>query len=472
MAAVPVGYEAFQSARRKGVTLLCFVMATAMIMGIAVYVDSYSIYEWENLTDIGPGALYIENIDLVERTDEIRAIPGIERAASISSVSSEIMYTTEDRYDEESGLAWMIDDTFLETFPDYYTIEGRMPANESEIAVQESYADRMDIEIGVYINFTDFSYEWKLVKLVGIYQVGVKWSMVLVSPELIEAPSREFEHAIIADVDRTPVSPFDVSGSSSYLISINSQIYAVDPNYEVTGYSRYYVHNMLWEAVRSFTMWQTSIRYNQIWRASGVVLIVFLVAILAIRYNVKDRRFERSMLLARGASKGDVGRSVTREVFLLSVVSATIGLGVGILFSRLAIATDGFLNYSLERIFAEPLLITIESLFLALIVGLVLPLGALLSFRRVRSTSESIEGGGGRIAKLAKGLKILRWDFMTVLVSIALLYGLGSAGPGIRFIPFIDIIVSAMPLALFLGIASITMKALRKGAFILSKLLK
>jgi len=48
LAAVPTGYEAFHSMRRKGVTLLCFLLASAMAMGITVYVDSFSVHEWDN----------------------------------------------------------------------------------------------------------------------------------------------------------------------------------------------------------------------------------------------------------------------------------------------------------------------------------------------------------------------------------------------------------------------------------------
>jgi hypothetical protein len=52
MAAQPAGYEAFHSLRRKGVTVLCFLLASTMAIGITVYVDSYSVHEWQKYSII------------------------------------------------------------------------------------------------------------------------------------------------------------------------------------------------------------------------------------------------------------------------------------------------------------------------------------------------------------------------------------------------------------------------------------
>ena len=84
MSAVPVGYEAFHSFRRKGVTLLCFLLASAMAMSVTVYVDSYSVHEWERLIDVGPVALIVSdryNVGLEGRLDDVQAIDGVTKAA-------------------------------------------------------------------------------------------------------------------------------------------------------------------------------------------------------------------------------------------------------------------------------------------------------------------------------------------------------------------------------------------------------
>ena len=85
MAAVPVGYQAFHSLPRKAVTLLCFLLASAMVMGISVYVDSYSVNEWNNIIDIGPIAMTIGGDGVENQLDNIRALPGVERAAVLET---------------------------------------------------------------------------------------------------------------------------------------------------------------------------------------------------------------------------------------------------------------------------------------------------------------------------------------------------------------------------------------------------
>ncbi|MGY5876695.1 MAG: FtsX-like permease family protein, partial [Candidatus Thorarchaeota archaeon] len=187
--------------------------------------------------------------------------------------------------------------------------------------------------------------------------------------------------------------------------------------------------------------------------------------------NVNDRRYESSMLLARGATRGDVEKSVTREVFILALASTILGLGTGIVFSRIAIAMDGYLIFNIEKLLTEPLLISIESLILALAVGIILPMLALFGYRNLESTKESIEEGGGKIGKLSKAMKLLRWDILTILLTILLLIGLSSAGPGIRFIPGLSVLFSLIPFALFVAVGSLTIKALRRGSNRISNVL-
>jgi len=59
MAAQPAGYEAFHSLRRKSITLVCFLLASTMAIGITVYVDSYSVHEWEKNIDVGDIAITV-----------------------------------------------------------------------------------------------------------------------------------------------------------------------------------------------------------------------------------------------------------------------------------------------------------------------------------------------------------------------------------------------------------------------------
>ncbi|MGY5853838.1 MAG: FtsX-like permease family protein [Candidatus Thorarchaeota archaeon] len=473
MAAVPVGYEAFQSKRRKGVTLLCFILASTMIMGMSVYIDSYSIHEWENVTNVSDGALHIEGTNVQNYIDEIRDMPSITAAAVMTGGYVDFKPIGNMSNNQWSGAAWGLDQSFFDAFPYYYTIKGRFPDNTSEVAMKEREAEWIGVGIGDYVNFsTERSRVWRLLHIVGLYRSNTsepdeyyyyEEGMAIVVPDLI-VPDRYLTQ-IIADVDRSPISPFDVSSSLNYLLAIDQQIRELSPTRNI--YSR----NMLLEAVFTYTFWQMAARYTQMTRAGGVALVVFLVGILAIRYNVNDRRYERSMLLARGATRGDVEKSVTREVFILALGSTILGLGTGIIFSRIAISMDGYLIFNLEKLMTEPLLVSIESLVLSLAVGIILPMLALLGYRNLESTKESIEVGGGKIGKLSKAMKILRWDILTIILTILLLVGLSSAGSGIRYIPGMSILFSLIPFALFVAVGSLTIKALRRGATRISKVL-
>jgi len=84
MAAEPAGYEAFHSIRRKGVTLLCFLLASTMAIGITVYVDSYSVHEWEKNIDVGEIAIIVSGWTLEQSVvDDIREIGGVTKAAAL-----------------------------------------------------------------------------------------------------------------------------------------------------------------------------------------------------------------------------------------------------------------------------------------------------------------------------------------------------------------------------------------------------
>ncbi len=485
MAAVPVGYEAFQSKRRKAVTLACFVLAAAMVMGITVFVDSYSVHEWDNLVDVGDAAIAVRSDrynDIVNIADTVAGLPEITKSSTLLTTTGVITRELNITTWSDEGDVFVLGDTFLENFPNYFYIEGSLPSNGEEIVISENLIDWYQVGIGDYVNYsTSRSSERILVKIVGTFtrELGADtehyydsyyWSIAIIPEELVNTQNRELQ--IIADIDRTTISPFDSQSSLSYLQGIDEKIRRFDPNYnpqEGVYNSKYRVYNYLVDGVLTYIMWQSGIRYSQLTRSGGIILLVLLVAMLSIRYNVQDRRFERTMLQARGATKAQLNKSVTREVLLLAFLSTLLGIGIGVLTSRVAMATEGFLNLNFTKLFTEPLLISIESLLISLIVGIVLPFGAWIGYRNVESTRESAEGTG-RIASIAKGMRILRWDFLVIILATLLLYGLLSLGVVAQFIPFLSLIIAALPLVIFVGIASLSIKALRKGSYFISKL--
>ncbi len=481
MSVSPVGYEAFQSKRRKAVTLLCFVLAAAMIMGISVYVDSYSIHEWENQTDVGEGALVITGSyregNVEDILDVVAEFPEIEKISTITTGEGTLI--VEEGYStwHQDGQVVALADDFLETFPEYFTIEGHYPTNENEIMIHSSAVEYLPVGIGDTIEYSpDWGSTSVTVEIVGVFDKTYGQSeetyyyyygmMAIVTEENMNRRDSEME--IIADVDRTPITPFNAQNSLAYLIAIHEKIHSLDPQYENNYYSRYRVNDRLFYGIYTYLQWQSAMRIGQIMRAGGIVLLVVLVAMISIRYNMKDRKYERSMLQARGATRSQLDKSVTREVLLVALFATVLGLALGILGSRVAMATEGFFTINVIKLFSEPLLVTLDSLLLALILGMVLPFASLIVYRNVVTTQEKATGSG-RISTLARGLRIVKWDFLVMILAMLMLYGLLSAGPIIQFIPFLSLFVNLLPLAVFIGMASLTVKALKRGAMRVSK---
>ncbi|MHA2119242.1 MAG: hypothetical protein ACW98J_10010, partial [Candidatus Thorarchaeota archaeon] len=247
MAAVPAGYEAFHSMRRKGVTLLCFLLASTMAMGITVYVDSYSIHEWNRNLDIGQIAIIAEGGGIQNHVDEIRAIDGVTKAASLERGYADFEYWVNETWG--SYLEFIYGDIiapsqeFMETFPGYIILEeGAFPStNRSEIAIIKDLTDFYGFKIGDVLNLTlDWDDPPELVEIIGIYSQGgdesynpYYWSyesIAIVVSEVIEYP----DYRVFVDIDRTRLTAFSAGGSLAYSNGIDEAIRAVDPNYDPT----------------------------------------------------------------------------------------------------------------------------------------------------------------------------------------------------------------------------------------------
>jgi ABC-type antimicrobial peptide transport system permease subunit len=279
--------------------------------------------------------------------------------------------------------------------------------------------------------------------------------------------------SIHVEIDRSSITPFDARGSLAFVLSIEEKIRELDPSYGPTNrWSRFHVNGLLSVAIVEFTEWQTLTRLGQLMRASGVVLLASLVMFLAIRHNVNERRYEANMLVSRGASKGAVDSIVNREIGILSLPGLFIGLGLGILLSRIALASTGFMEFDVARFIGEPFLITLDSIVLAIVIGAAVPLGSLLSYRIVYSTRKPVEEQTGRLGRIAKGLQLIRWDVLILVLTSFLVFTLYSSGSAIQLNPLLSLLLNIAPLALFLAVASLSIKGLRRGAGLVSRGMK
>jgi hypothetical protein len=485
LAAVPAGYEAFHSIRRKGVTLLCFLLASAMAMGITVYVDSYSVHQWDNnLETVGQIAIFADGEGIGSYEGAIKNINGVTKAAALQTSSGNLEYwvneTWGEYFDIVHGDIISPDQEFMDTFPEYITlVSGEFPStNSSQIAIIDYLVEYYDFKIGDVLNFSTYwDGPFEEVEVIGIYKQGGEetfnqyyWafeSIAIVVPDLMDY----VDHRIFIDIDRTRITPFDASGSLAFVNGISQAIRELDPNYnpQYPWSSRFWVSNRVADAISQYMMWIQSARLSQLFRSSGIIVLIVLVTFLAIRHNVNERRFESSMLYSRGASSGDLDKIVNREIFVLSIVSCILGIGVGIGVSRVAISATGYFHFDFALMASEPLLVSLQSLILSGVVGFALPLLTLVGYRIIYSTKRSVDENTGKIAKLVRGFNFIRWDLLIVLIAGLLLLTLSTGGATVSSDPILGLFLPIIPIPLFLGMASLSIKMLRRGSYAISR---
>jgi ABC-type lipoprotein release transport system permease subunit len=488
MAAVPTGYEAFHSTRRKGVTLLCFLLASAMAMGITVYVDSYSVHEWDNnMASVGQIAMYAEGQAIQNYLDSIKNIGGVTKAADLQRGYGDLEYWYNDTWGEWRDLIYgdiiSPDQEFMNTFPGYITlVAGSFPStNSSQIAIIDSLVQDYGFEIGDVVNFTT---EWggttREVEIIGVYHQGgaeapsqYYWayeSIAIVHPDLMD----DINWRVYIDVQRDRLTPFDAGGSLAYVNRIAQSIRELDPSYDPQNpwSSTFWVSNFVADAINSYMMWVQIARMNQLFRSSSIIILIVLVIFLAIRHNVNERRYETTMLFSRGASSGDLDKIVNREILVLSIASSVLGILIGIGVSRVAISATGYFQFDFTLMYTEPLLVSLQSLIMSAVVGISLPLLTLGGYRIVYSTKRSIDENQGKLARVVRGFNFIRWDLLVVAIAGILLLALITGGSAVSNDPFLSLILPIVPLPLFLGMASLSIKILRRSSTGISKVMK
>ncbi|MBD3407153.1 MAG: FtsX-like permease family protein [Candidatus Lokiarchaeota archaeon] len=475
MTATPVGYDVFQSKRRKGLTLLSFILASTLFTSLTIYVDSYSIHQWEKEMDVGPIAMMAIGPNIISQTDNVQEINGITKVIDINYAYIE--FVPLDSNNNMFCETWEFSADFFSEFSNTVElINGSLPTASNQIAFHSQYAQDRSITIGQMLNYTMDYEEFSIVTVVGIidfinpsseHAPSYFPTQAIISEGIIE-PIRRDEKLVI-EIDRRPLTPFNTGGSMGYLEDINNAIMRLDPFYEPEfGYSNYYVDNYLSQALFSFIQWQTLQRIAQLSRSAGIGLLVAFVIFLAIRNNINERRYESSMLIARGASEEKIQSIENRELALISLVSIPLGLLFGVLFSRVGIASIDFLVFDFAKVFTEPLMVTSESLVISGVSGLLLPIFVLVSYRMVYSTKKRVDESEGKLAKLSRILTYIRWDSIVLIGSFIALFMAFSAGNLIYSFPFLIPILVILPAVLFAALASLCTKALRRGSTILA----
>ncbi|MFW9920047.1 MAG: FtsX-like permease family protein, partial [Candidatus Thorarchaeota archaeon] len=482
MSAIPVEYEALQGLRRKAVSLLCILLASSMAMGILVYVDSYSIHEWnDQMGQVGSIDMTVEGDNILNYASVIREFPDVIQAEALEYIYGDFRKPNATDYDYWFGGKMIhLTDEYQEAFPDRYTLlEGAYPVDDTEITLSDSIMETGQFSIGDQVNYTfywEYPETWTLLDIVGIFRVegdrdnDYWWrpsAVAVIDPDLFP-PNNNVE--ISVNVDRSPLTPFNAAGSLSYLLGIEESIRELDPLYGPPSYrSRLYIDDSLASAISQYIAWQMGMRMSQISRSAGAMLLVTLVIFLAIRHNMNERRYENNMLMSRGASRGDIEKRVLKEVVALSVLGTFIGLGVGVVFSRIGLSATGFFEFIFIQFFTEPFLISLESIIISVLIGLLLPIGTWFGYNFFYSTKKKVEVSTGKIEKATRILSFIRWDVIVFVLSTFFLVGLLSTGDFLLYNPLLSFIASLIPLAMFVSLGSLTIKGLRSGANLMSR---
>ncbi len=496
MSAIPVGYEALQGMRRKSISLLCLFLASAMAMGIFVYIDSYSIHEWDDrVGNVGPVAMTVGGESVQRYVDEITNLPEVTHAASMEYVHTTVANVggaDNDYYYGSYARVGIVSEEYSEIFPDRFQfVEGHIPENTSSIAISPILAESMDIWIGDTLNYTieetispygEIEGVYRLLTICGIFTDSISsqygygygyWgeTTALVVPELVDGYDLYLETEISLDVDRTQLTPFNPQQSLSYLLNIEESIREMDPLYNPPEYYSYniWVNDFLARAVSDYINWQTMTRFTQIIRSAASILLVVLVVFLSIRFNMNDRRYENSMLMSRGAARSDIERRILKEIAFLTIIGTLVGLGVGVLLSRIGLASTGFFKFDVSLFFTEPFLISVESIIFAVVIGVLLPLFTWIGYNGIYSTKRKVDESTGKLEKVARILAIIRWDVILFVLSALMLIGLSSLGRALQYAPLLAMLAGIMPLVLLVSLGSLTIKGLRRGANILSR---
>ncbi len=154
--------------RRIVVSLICFVLAGTVFTTFNIYLDSYSIIDWNYETKIGPSAMILQSSMEPPSSDRIMEIEGITKAASIRKAwgtvvifpphQNDTLYTSDSSFKPLAGYDVSINTTIrviemnqnlIEQFPSIYNLtEGRWPLASDEVACAEWLMINFDVELG------------------------------------------------------------------------------------------------------------------------------------------------------------------------------------------------------------------------------------------------------------------------------------------------------------------------------------
>ena len=464
--------------KRVLVTLMCLTLATTLIASVTIYVDSESVNEWNKQIKIGSVSMVVSGPNIQNYVTDIGSIPGVNNVSGLESSYGVLSRTNMIYAFQTSGYISAIANDFMSKFPDVFTLStGRWPRNESEIAIPDPLAHQLFLSVGWTMDYAfTLSSPTTNLTIVGTYtqKSGDLFSYYYLSSIGVVVKSllnvNSTQTRVYVNIDKKPISPFDADAALSYISGISKDIVKLNPEeLNSSVYAPFTVYDYLSGGIRQYLDWRDTARSDQVIRASGVILIVLLLVIMAVQYNLDDQNYEASFYRARGATNNRINLRIIREIFSLACLSGLLGTLLGIGVSRIALASIGYLILNSSMLFSAPLLITYDSIILILISSILLPSLAYLGIKLAESSRSRVAESKGRLGKASKFVSTIKWDLSILVISLALLFAYYTSGSSIQGNILFSLIIPLLPVPIYVSVGSLLIKGLERATIAFSR---
>jgi ABC-type antimicrobial peptide transport system permease subunit len=463
-----------RSRQRRGLTTLGIFLVGLILLGVSIYIDTASLEIWDQEMDVGSIAMFVHGDGVETVVDEIQQVEGITAAALAADALSYLRMDTNEIYHGGlfadflvTGQSYAISEEYIQAFPSVFQfLEGRLPRTETEIALELSVAEYADVAIGDLMNYSiQLNVGKRPVYVCGIYiqDIGKESfdyyysSTCVVLSELLNPD--DLEYRVSVDVDRTGLSPFDPQGSLRQLRAIERDLVNLYPGYpETVSVPLFFVTDDLATGIEDYMEWITGQRLAQLTRAQATILLGSLLVILTVRFYLDERQVEVQILRARGASNRHIHTFLLKELLGLSAIATILALIIAVPASRIAFASVGFLEINPISFAESHFFISLQTIFYAVLITGLMPLVGYIASSPFDPQKPEKKEEPGRLARLSRGLRLIRWDALLIVLCIFFLAAIYLGGIAIQENPNLILIQDALPYPLFFGVASLTIK--------------
>jgi predicted lysophospholipase L1 biosynthesis ABC-type transport system permease subunit len=197
-------------------------------------------------------------------------------------------------------------------------------------------------------------------------------------------------------------------------------------------------------------------------RSQGCILLGGLLLILTARFYVDERREEVQILQARGASNRQIHVLLLKEFLGLSVIAILLAIFAAIFVSRIAFASVNFLVFRPISLIDAPMLISAQTMTYAIGAAIIMPMIGYSASTLFENQNYRGEQDQGRLARLNRGLRLIRWDASLIILSVLFLAAIYLGGPAVQENPNLILIQHVLPYPLFAGVASLATKIMNR----------